>query len=557
MKKPGNYIYLLKWVLKNSKEYRWRIILMLFINLFFSIASLVTVILSKSIIDNATMGKDFSTIIIIYIIVMLATLLFHAGSSLISAVINEKVSFGIRKSVYDKVIRTSWQSINKYHSGDIVTRLSSDAGNIADAIVTTLPSIITLIVELILVFFTLFSYSPFLAFLGLTVAPVAVIVSWLFARKLKVLQKKVQESESAYHSFLQESLANLLIIKAFANEDESVEKLAQLRANRFYWVFKRSKAGLYGTTTISLAFHIGYLSAFTFGAIQISKAAITYGTMSVFLALINRVQSPIIGLSQQLPKVIAMFTSAERIIELSDMPAEKKLDTNIDTTRLGVYANGLTFGYDEKETVLENVSFKINPGESTAVIGESGIGKTTLIRLVLSFVEPSAGSITFFNDKSEELPASAGIREYISYVPQGNTLFSGTIKDNILIGRTDAADEDIKEALKLASAWDFVEDLPEGINTRIGEKGLGLSEGQAQRIAIARAIIRKAPFMIFDEATSALDEGTEQKVIHGLEQLSPRPSCLIITHRKSILKYCTQELMISDKKIFSRDISNQ
>ena len=522
MKKPGNYIYLLKWVLKNSKEYRWRIILMLFINLFFSIASLVTVILSKSIIDNATMGKDFSTIIIIYIIVMLATLLFHAGSSLISAVINEKVSFGIRKSVYDKVIRTSWQSINKYHSGDIVTRLSSDAGNIADAIVTTLPSIITLIVELILVFFTLFSYSPFLAFLGLTVAPVAVIVSWLFARKLKVLQKKVQESESAYHSFLQESLANLLIIKAFANEDESVEKLAQLRANRFYWVFKRSKAGLYGTTTISLAFHIGYLSAFTFGAIQISKAAITYGTMSVFLALINRVQSPIIGLSQQLPKVIAMFTSAERIIELSDMPAEKKLDTNIDTTRLGVYANGLTFGYDEKETVLENVSFKINPGESTAVIGESGIGKTTLIRLVLSFVEPSAGSITFFNDKSEEMPASAGIREYISYVPQGNTLFSGTIKDNILIGRTDAADEDIKEALKLASAWDFVEDLPEGINTRIGEKGLGLSEGQAQRIAIARAIIRKAPFMIFDEATSALDEGTEQKVIHGLEQLSPR-----------------------------------
>ena len=557
MKKPGNYIYLLKWVFKNSKEYRWRIILMLFINLFFSIASLVTVILSKSIIDNATMGKDFSTIIIIYIIVMLATLLFHAGSSLISAVINEKVSFGIRKSVYDKVIRTSWQSINKYHSGDIVTRLSSDAGNIADAIVTTLPSIITLIVELILVFFTLFSYSPFLAFLGLTVAPVAVIVSWLFARKLKVLQKKVQESESAYHSFLQESLANLLIIKAFANEDESVEKLAQLRANRFYWVFKRSKAGLYGTTTISLAFHIGYLSAFTFGAIQISKAAITYGTMSVFLALINRVQSPIIGLSQQLPKVIAMFTSAERIIELSDMPAEKKLDTNIDTTRLGVYANGLTFGYDEKETVLENVSFKINPGESTAVIGESGIGKTTLIRLVLSFVEPSAGSITFFNDKSEEMPASAGIREYISYVPQGNTLFSGTIKDNILIGRTDAADEDIKEALKLASAWDFVEDLPEGINTKIGEKGLGLSEGQAQRIAIARAIIRKAPFMIFDEATSALDEGTEQKVIHGLEQLSPRPSCLIITHRKSILKYCTQELMISDKNIYSRDISNQ
>lgn len=488
---------------------------------------------------------------------MLSTLIFHAGSSLISAVINEKVSFGIRKTVYDRIIRTSWQSINKYHSGDIVTRLSSDAGNIADAIVTTLPSIITLVVELILVFFTLFSYSPFLAFLGLTVAPVAVVVSWLFARRLKVLQKKVQESESAYHSFLQESLANLLIVKAFANEDESVEKLSTLRANRFYWVFKRAKAGLYGTTTISLAFNIGYLSAFTFGAIQISRAAITYGTMSVFLALINRVQAPIIGLSQQLPKVIAMFTSAERIIELSDLPAEERIETNIDTTDLGVYAKGLTFGYDDKETVLEDVSFKINPGESTAVIGESGIGKTTLIRLILSFVKPNNGSIMFFNSKNEELPASAGIREHIAYVPQGNTLFSGTIKDNILIGRTNATDDDIKDALKLASAWDFVDELPEGINTRIGEKGLGLSEGQAQRIAIARAIIRKAPFMIFDEATSALDEGTEQKVINGLEQLSPRPACLIITHRKSILKYCTQELMIFDKKITSRDISEK
>ena len=190
--------------------------------------------------------------------------------------------------------------------------------------------------------------------------------------------------------------------------------------------------------------------------------------MSVFLALINRVQAPIIGLSQQLPKVIAMFTSAERIIELSDLPAEERIETNIDTTDLGVYAKRLTFGYDDKETVLEDVSFKINPGESTAVIGESGIGKTTLIRLILSFVKPNNGSIMFFNSKNEELPASAGIREHIAYVPHGNTLFSGTIKDNILIGRTNATDDDIKDALKLASAWDFVDELPEGINTRIG-----------------------------------------------------------------------------------------
>ena len=547
MKKADNYLHLFGWILKNSKEYRFRIILMLFINVFFTVSSLITVILSKSIIDYATVGKDFTTIIIIYVIVMIVDLLLHAGAQLLAAIINEKVSFGIRKNVYDKIIRTSWQNISKYHSGDIVTRLSSDAGTIADAIVNTIPNIITLFIELILVFFTLFSYSPFLAFLGLTVAPVAVLVSWLFARRLKVLQRKVQESESAYNSFLQESLANILIVKAFANEDDSVEKLSELRSTRFYWVFKRSRAGLAGSTVISLAFHIGYLSAFTFGAIQISKSLITYGTMSVFLSLINRVQSPIIDLSHKLPRVVAMFTSAERVIELSEFPPEKSLDTDIDTTELGVYAEGLTFGYVENESVLKDVSFHIKPGESTAVIGESGIGKTTLIRLIMSFVEPDSGKIVFFNKKGEEIPANAGLRKYISYVPQGNTLFSGTIKDNVLIGRTEATDEEIKEALKLASALDFVESLPDGINTRIGEKGLGLSEGQAQRIAIARALIRKAPFLIFDEATSALDEATEQKVIHGMEQLSPRPACLIITHRKSILKYCSQELIIENK----------
>lgn len=555
MKKIKQYIFVLKWVLGHAKEYRWHIIFMLFFSLAVSGASLYTVILSKRIIDGASEGMTLTGIIIMYIAFMLGMHFFSAGASLLATVINEKVSFGIRKNVYNKIIRASWQDVTRYHSGDIVTRLTSDAGNVADGVINTLPSILQLSIELVMVFFTLFYYSHFLALLGLIVAPVAVGVSWLFARRLKGLQKKVQESESAYHSFLQESIANLLIVKSFTNEDYSVNKLSELRSERFKWVFRRSKFGLLGTTSIGLAFQIGYLSAFTYGAVQISKNLISYGTMSVFITLINRVQSPIFGLSQQIPKIVALFTSAERIMALSEIPPEEKTEVTIDTTELGIRVENLSFGYD-KDTVLENVSFSITPGESTAVIGESGIGKTTLIRLILSFVKPNEGSITFFNSKNEECPGDAGIRKYIAYVPQGNTLFSGTIRENLLTGRYDATEDDIYDALKLASAYDFISELPKGIDTVIGEKGLGLSEGQAQRIAIARAFLRKSPILIFDEATSALDEGTEQKVIQGFSQLNPRPTCLIITHRKSILKYCTSEIKIEDKKISIQALNN-
>ena len=530
MDRIKKYLNCIKWILGYAKGHRIKIVLMLALSLGISGASLYTVILSKDIIDGAAEGLSLTGIIILYIIVMLGIQIITAIASLLSTLLNEKISFGIRKNVYDKIIRASWHTVSKYHSGDIVTRLSTDAGHIADGVINTIPGIIQLFIELVLVFFTLFFYSHFLALLALIVAPVSVVVSWLFARRLKTLQKKVQESESAYRSFLQESIANLLIIKSFANEDYSTARLSELRSERFKWVFRRTKASLLGTTSIGLAFQIGYLSAFTYGAIQISKSLITYGTMSVFLTLVNRVQTPIINLAHQIPTVVALFTSAERIMELSEIPPEEKTEVTIDTTTLGVKASNLSFGYNDQEKVLDKVSFSISPGESTAVIGESGIGKTTLIRLIMSFVKPDEGTITFFNQKNEEQKADAGIRKYVAYVPQGNTLFSGTIKDNLLSGRHDATDAELEEALKLASAYDFISNLPDGMNTVIGEKGLGLSEGQAQRIAIARAFVRKSPMLIFDEATSALDEATEQKVIKGLEQLNPRPSCLIITH---------------------------
>ncbi len=536
-----------KWLFSYSKPYVGRITLMMFLSLISTVASLVMVQVSKTIIDNASFGNGFVRLLIVYLVLMLGMEALGVVSTLLSTMLTEKFSFGIRKQIYDKIIQSHWMDVKKYHTGDLMTRLTSDAGNIADGIIGTIPNIILLIIELIMVFFTLFSYSPVLAVLALLVAPVAGAMSWWLGKKLRVLQTKVQESEASYRSFLQESLANLLIVKAFANEEYSVDKLTELRENRFYWVFRRTKMGLVSSTAMSLTFQIGYIAAFSYGVFQIANGSITYGTMSVFLALVNRVQAPILQLAQQIPRVVMILTSAGRVMELQNIPKEEKLEKQISPENIGVKVENLSYGYTE-EAVLQDTSLDVKPGEFVAIIGESGIGKTTLIRLMMSFMSNYEGSITYYNQNGEAVPANAGTREFVAYVPQGNTLFSGTIRENIRMGNLNATEEEMIEALKMASAYEFVSELPKGIDTVIGERGHGLSEGQAQRIAIARAFVRKAPFLILDEATSSLDEATELSVLQGLQKLTPRPTCVIITHRKSILKYCDREIKIAEKK---------
>lgn len=537
-----------KWLVQYAKPYMGRITVMMMFNLLYTAVGLVMVTLTKRIIDEATEGNPIITLIVCYLILTIGLQLVSVFGTLMNTMLTEKFSFGIRKQIYEKIIHSHWMDVKKYHTGDLMTRLTSDAGNVADGIIGTIPSIIQLIVELLLVFITLFSYSPLLACFALLVAPVAAVSSWWFGRKLKRLQVKVQESEAVYRSFLQESLANLLIVKAFANEEYSTQRLTQLREERFGWVYRRTKMGLISSTAMSMSFQVGYIVAFAYGAIQISRKAITYGTMSVFLTLVNRVQAPVMGLAQQIPRVVSILASAGRIMELQELPLEEKEEEPLAVVQAGVDVSGLTFGYTQ-DNVLENVSLHIAPGEFVAVIGESGIGKTTLIRIIMSFMSNIQGSVTFYNEKGETQKANAATRNFIAYVPQGNTLFSGTVRENIRMGNLNATEEEMNEALKLAAAYDFVQELPMGIDTVIGERGHGLSEGQAQRIAIARAFVKKAPFLILDEATSSLDEATEQEVIRGLQRLTPRPTCLVITHRKSILKYCDREIKIANKTI--------
>ena len=538
----------ISWLWQYTAPYAGRIGLLLLFGLLETFASLAMVQITKEIIDHATVGSGFGRLLTGYVLLLLGMQGISVLSTLLTALVTERFSFGIRRQIYEKILHSGWREVTAYHTGDLMTRLTSDAGNVADGIVGTIPNILQLGIELVLVFCMLFYYSPLLAVFALLVAPVAALCSWWLGKRLKRLQGKVQESESEYRSFLQESLANLLIVKAFTGEDRAVERLTKLREERFYWVYRKTGLGTASSTVMSLAFQGGYLIAFSYGAWQLSRQQITYGTMSVFLTLVNRVQAPILGLAQQIPRIIALLTSAGRIMELQRIPGEQRAAGEIRGWEIGVELRNVCFGYT-REPVLKRVNLKICPGEFVAIVGESGIGKTTLIRIIMSFMSNIQGSVTFYNEKGETQKANAATRNFIAYVPQGNTLFSGTVRENIRMGNLNATEEEMNEALKLAAAYDFVQELPKGIDTVIGERGHGLSEGQAQRIAIARAFVKKAPFLILDEATSSLDEATEQEVIRGLQRLTPRPTWLVITHRKSILKYCNREIKIANKTI--------
>ena len=534
-----------KWLFHYTKPYMWKIGVLMAVSIAMTYVSIEYAVASQKLIDMAGGGKITNKAIAVFVLLMIVTMIANMIIDLFTTMMDEKYTFGIRKQVYDKLLYSQWLGTQKFHTGDMMTRMTSDAGNVANGMVNVVPEIIVLIVQLIAVFITLYINSPFLAIFALFLTPGGMLVAFIIGRKLKKLQVKVQESETAYRSFIQESLANILVVKAFSNEKIFSERLAELRENRFFWVWKKIKLSIGSNVVLNGTFQIGYMIAFVYAAGQIARGEITFGTMTLFLTLFGRIQSPIAALARQLPGVVSIFAAAGRIMDIQDIPLEDRLEPVAMKGAVGIDVKDVSFAYG-KEEILHDVSFDIKPGEFVAIIGKSGIGKTTLIRVLMNFITAAKGNIEYFDENGTRTKTSASVREFVSYVPQGNTLFSGTIRDNVLMGKLDATDEEMWEALDMAVCREFINKLPDGIDTVIGEKGVGISEGQAQRIALARALIRKSPFVILDEATSALDEQTEFDLLQRLGGLSPKPTCLLITHRTSVLKYCSRELIIED-----------
>lgn len=557
-----------KWITVKLKPFLGSVILIIIIDSLTSLASVAIAIVSKNIIDYAT--KNSLGIAAQYAAMFAGIILFRmlasAFLSVYSTNVQERFSNSLRQSIFSKLINMEWLQVSKYHSGDLLTRLTSDIGTVSGGSISILSQIISLGVQLAAAFIALMYYDLRLAVFAFALAPVTVVFSRFYGKRIKKYHLKMQETESKYRSHIQENLQNLLVLKTFNMEEHSMDKVRELQDERLHWVTERSKTGAAANTLLSLGYWTGYFLAFGWGAIKLANKTTTFGTMTAFLQLVNQIQSPFIGLTRTLPQIIGSLASAGRLIELENLNAEEKgIEVEVPDSA-GIRFKTVCFDYNDdtgndndngnsdsengsKGMLLDNISMDVFPGDIIALVGTSGEGKTTIIRLLLALLKPTEGEILCFDPKDNEYKISSATRKWFTYVPQGNTLFSGTIEESLRSGAAEASTEEIEEALRAACAMDFVEKLPDGIKTQIGEKAYGLSEGQAQRIAIARALLRKAPIIILDEATSALDISLEERIIQELRNLKPVRTCIMITHRRTSLGICNRVYKLKEGKL--------
>lgn len=541
----------IKWLKKQILAYRLELFFIVILESALSLSNVGIAFIFKSLIDNA-MQKDWhQTKFVIGLFILLITMDIVLGAivKILSSHSMETISNAIRLKLYRFLTHTEWLSYSNYHSSDLLTRMNSDVDTIADGFVYVFPEIIALIVGLVTAFVALMMFEPMMAILVFVLGPVGILFSRFFGPKLKALYLKRQEMESANLAFLQESFQNMNIIKAFNLEKKYSHFLRTLQNERLAIVMQRSRLSAVTGSIMSVSSWLGFFLAFSWGVWRLANGSTSFGTFTAFLQLVRLVQNPVSGLASGFPQVVSIFGSTDRLIELEKLQTEKECPEALKGEKVGILIDKVSLAYDQKKPIFKLASTEICPGEITAVVGPSGEGKTTLIRMLLAFLHPESGHVYLTNEYQEKFEVCTSSRALISYVPQGYTLFSGTIAENLRLVSSNATDSDLEDAARVAGALDFVQELPNGFYTVIGEKGLGLSEGQAQRIAIARAILRKSPVLILDEATSALDIESEIKVMEGIQNLKPQRTCLIITHRLTALKYCSKILKIENGQI--------
>ena len=530
----------IKWILSHAKPV---IPFLIFTTVISSASSLISVyntLISKSLIDNAIGGNTSQVIkyLIIMISITLGMMLLNPITSLLSTHASTKLNQNIQNKMFEHIEYSSWLEQSKFHSVSLLTRITSDVATISSTLLSTIPNIISILVTLLASFSTLIYLAPSIAIIAIFIGPFLVLVSRYFSKKLKDLYKKAQEEDVKYRAFIQESVQNIMIVKTFCMEKINMDRLIQIQNNKYNIAMKNTKLSAMTGLAMSLCSNLAYFTIFCWGALNISTGVTTYGTFTAMLQLYGKVQSPFSSLASMFPGLISTIAAAERLMELEEIPLEKSSEKEvIDFINPEITFEDVSFEYKKGIKIINDINLTIPYGETIAFVGPSGEGKTTLIRLILALINPSSGKV-YLKENNKKDSFNRDYRNLISYVPQGNTLFSGTIEDNLRYGNFEATEEEIYEALKNACALDFVNELENGIETVIGEKATGISEGQAQRLAIARSFLRKKPILILDEATSALDPETEVSVLKSVKSLPHKPTCIIITHRPSALNIC-------------------
>jgi len=466
----------------------------------------------------------------------------------IKNILGIKAQNRMQQRILARVLRSEWRGREAMHSGDIISRLEEDVKTVVVFLTETLPSTLSTIAMFIGAFVYLLGMDTWLACVTVGILPLFTSVSRIYVAYMRKYSKKVRESDSEVQSLLTEIMQHRMLVKTMEADGQMLGRLDGIQSTLRHWVRKRTLFSVGSNFFLNVGFSLGYLVAFLWGAVRLSAGTLTFGGMTAFLQLVNRIQGPARDLSRLLPAFVSVFTAAERLMELAEIPEERQGDSLPMEAPCGIRFEDVTYNYGApgQQPTLQDVTFDFPPGSCTAILGETGAGKTTLIRLLLSLVRPQEGRVVIYSGASgaSGTAGATGRTEVLSplhrcnfvYVPQGNTLLSGTLRDNLLLGNPHATDAQMQEALRMACA-DFIDELPEGLDTRFSEQGGGLSEGQAQRIAIARALLRPGSIMLLDEATSALDTDTERKVLENI--LSDRRRTVIfVTHRLAVVDYC-------------------
>ena len=536
---------LLLWIWKASCGVRGRILLCTLIGCISVACSLLFVLFSKNAIDIATGVREGQ--LLHYGIAMGVLILFeivlHAVDNWIANRLDVEMRNTFRTRFFGLLLQSEWQGKERYHSGDVLNRMVQDLGAVVSVITTTIPFAVITVIQLVASFCFLYSMDRTLPIVLVLILPFFSLLSRIYITRMRRMTKAVRESESRIHSVMQESLQHKTIVKTLEQSGGMMQRLAGWQERLLGEVIQRTRFSVLSRGLVSMGFSAGYLTAFLWGVFSIQGGVITFGVMTAFLQLVGRIQRPLADLARMIPTLVSALTSAERLMELEELPMEPTGEAVRMVGKAGVRLSDVSFQYDDgEEEVITHLTEDFPPGSLTAILGETGAGKTTLVRLILALVRPTAGRVTLY-DGVREVEVSPQTRGNLVYVPQGNTLFSGTIRDNLLLGRPDATDEELWEVLHIACA-EFVLSLPEGLDTACGEQGGGLSEGQAQRIAIARSLLRPGSVLLLDEATSALDPETERRMLERLTDARDGRTVIFVTHRTAVLEYCERVLRV-------------
>ena len=545
-----------KWIFSYSARYKGAIAFYVILGIFSTSMGLVSSVASKYMIDIIT-GYETSKLWVMIAVMVGSTVFSLAFSSIISRItakLSIDINNDIQADIFDKIVDADWLSLNKYSNGDILNRFNGDIGTVSGNAISWLPTIIIAIYNFIATFFVILHYDWVMAVIALASAPFLLLMSRFMIKKQRDYSKKVREMSSELMTFEVEAIYNFDTIKSFGIAPHYSKKMRWWQGKFRDISLKYNLFSIKTNIFMSILGTVVQFAAFGYCLFRLWTNDITYGTMTLFLQQRSNLSSAFNSVVSIIPAFLNSSVSAHRIRELVELPKEVhipesgEMDKYIDKG-FEVRMDDVNFSYVEGTRVITDSAFRAKPGEIVALVGPSGEGKTTMIRLILGLIRPEDGGVKLRASGGQEIEMNAETRHLFAYVPQGNTILSGTIAENMRMVKEDATDEEIVEALKVACAWDFVEKLPQQINNSVGERGRGLSEGQAQRIAIARAVLRDAPILLLDEATSALDVTTERTVLRNIVKQHPNKTCIVTTHRPSVLNLCQRVYRVMETHV--------